>query len=151
MKSWFLATAIMTGMAMNAGPALAHDDAKSTAQKAAHGGQLRQAGGYFYELVVAREATTAKDSPVIVHVTDAGGKKVSTAGASGTATLLTGKLKASVALKPDGDNRLKGLARYAASPDMKVVAAVTLAGRQPEQARFTPLSPAQDGNADHKH
>lgn len=151
MKSVLLAVAIVAGTTMAVTPAWAHDDATLSAQKAANGGQLRMAGPYHYELVVARDARAGKESPVVVYVTDHAGKKMPTAGASGNATILSGKLKASAALKPDGDNRLKGVATYVASADTKVVVAVTMPGKPPEQARFTPLAVAQDGHADHQH
>lgn len=136
-------------LAINATPALAHDDATLDAMKSANGGQLRMAGIYHFELVVAKDAKTAKENPVLVYVTDHVGNKIATAGASGTATLLAGKQKASVTLKPDGDNRLKGVASYAATPGMKVVLAITLPGQPPEQARFTPLAGAPDEHANH--
>lgn len=136
-------------LAINATPALAHDDATLDAMKSANGGQLRMAGIYHFELVVAKDAKTVKDNPVLVYVTDHVGNKIATAGASGTATLLAGKQKASVALKPDGDNRLKGVASYAATPGMKVVLAITLPGQPPEQARFTPLAGAPDEHMHH--
>ena len=135
---------VVLTMALSAAPALAHGDAKSDTAKTPNGGQLRQAGPYHYELVAARDGTDAKESLVLVYVTDEGGKKVSTAGASGTATILSGKAKATATLVPDGDNRMKGGARYAPTPDMKVVVSITLSGKQPEQARFTPLAVAKD-------
>lgn len=140
--------------------AFAHGDEAMAGQKAPNGGQLRQAGVHHFELVVARDSKEAKDNPVVVHVTDHAGTKVSTVGAGGTATLLGGKTKTSVTLTPDGDNRLKGVGKYASTPDMKVVVSVTLAGKPAEQARFTPLVPmatsaasaaAKDGHMDHKH
>lgn len=136
-------------LAVSATPALAHDDATLDAMKSANGGQLRMAGIYHFELVVAKDAKAAKENPVLVYVTDHVGKKIATAGASGTATLLAGKQKTSVTLKPDGDNRLKGVANYVATSDMKVVLAITLAGQPPEQARFTPLAAAPDEHANH--
>lgn len=160
MNNAFLASLIFAGVAFASGAASAHDDAALAAQKAPNGGQLRQAGPFHYELVVAKDATEAKESAVIVYVTDHEGKKVQTVGASGTATLLAGKQKASAALKPDGDNRLKGSARYTASADMKAIIAVTIAGKAAEQARFTPLAAsaggaalaaANDGHSDHRH
>lgn len=138
-------------LAASATPAFAHDDATLDAVKAPNGGQLRMAGSYHYELVVAKDATEAKENVVLVFVTDHAGQKISTTGASGSATILVGKLKASATLKPDGDNRLKGFAKYASMPDMKVVVSVTLAGQQAEQARFTPLVAAQEGHMEHKH
>ncbi len=150
-------TAAMLTAAMTAPAVLAHSDEVLDMQKAANGGQLRMAGIYHLELVVARDSKEAKDNPVLVFVTDHAGTKVSTVGAGGTATLLAGKQKASVKLVPDGDNRLKGVGKYASTPDMKVVVSVTVAGKTAEQARFTPLAPmapaaaAKDGHTDHKH
>ena len=140
--------AVLLGLTFVTGFVLAHDDAYLDTQKAPNGGQLRMAGPYHYELVLAKNATAAQENPVVVYVTDHAGAKIPTAGASGTATILAGKLKATAALQSDGDNRLKGVAKYAAMPDTKVVVSVTLAGKQPEQARFTPLAVARD---EHKH
>ncbi|MCC2866229.1 MAG: hypothetical protein LK562_00285 [Candidatus Accumulibacter phosphatis] len=135
-----------------AGPTLlAHTDDVLETQKAPNGGQLRMAGVYHYELVVAKDSKEAKDNAVVVYVTDHDGKKVATSGASGTATILAGKAKATATLAPDGDNRLKGMAKYLSSPDMKVVVSITVPGKAAEQARFTPLAAAKDGHTDHKH
>lgn len=142
--------AILAGvltMALSAAPVFAHDDAQLDKVKTPNGGQLRQAGPYHYELVTASDGTDAKESPIVVYVTDDGGKKVSTAGASGTATILSGKVKATATLAPDGDNRMKGAARYAPAPGMKVVVSIVLPGKQPEQARFTPLAVAKDAHS----
>ena len=137
-----LATALT--LASGATSALAHNDAPHPdTLKAAHGGQLGVAGIYSYELVVVKDAKDGKESPVVVYVTDHAGQKIPTAGASGTATILAGKLKASLTLQPDGDNRLKGIAKYAATPDMKVVVSITLSGKPPEQTRFTPMAVAK--------
>lgn len=143
--------AMLAAIAISAAPAYAHDDAHLATVKAPNGGQLRQAGPYHYELVTARDATDAKESPVLVYVTDDGGKKLATAGANGTATILSGKAKATATLVPDGDNRMKGAAKYASTPGMKVVVSIALSGKPPEQARFTPLAVAKDGHTDHKH
>lgn len=142
-----IAAACVLGLA--GAPLLAHEGAVLDTMQAPHGGQLRTAGIYHYELVVSRDSKEAKDNPVTVYVTDHAGAKISTAGASGTATLLVGKQKTSVTLTPDGENRLKGTGKYASDPGMKAIVAVTLAGKPVAQARFTPL--AQDGHGDHKH
>lgn len=152
MKSVPLA-AVLLGLtfATGAATALAHGDAAPDTQKAPNGGQLRQAGPYHYELVLVKDARETNENPVVVFVTDQAGQKVPTAGASGTATILAGKLKAASTLQSDGDNRMKGFAKYASTPDMKVVVSIALAGRQAEQARFTPLAVAKDTHTDHKH
>ena len=143
--------AVLAGLTFAAGAALAHDDAYLDTQKAPNGGQLRMAGPYHYELVLVKDAKEAQENPVVVSVSDHAGQKIPTAGAAGTATILAGKLKAAATLKPDGDNRMKGVAKYASTPDTKVVVSITLAGKQPEQARFTPLAVAKDTHTDHTH
>lgn len=140
--------------------AFAHSDEYLDTQKTPNGGQQRMAGIYHFELVVAKDSKEARDNPVIVYVTDHANAKIPTVGAGGTATILANKQKASVTLVPDGGNRLKGVGKYASTPDMKVVVSVTVAGKAPEQARFTPLAPmapaapaapTKDGHTDHKH
>jgi hypothetical protein len=143
--------AVLLGLTFAAGAALAHDDAYLDTQKAPNGGQLRMAGPYHYELVLTKNAAAAQENPVVVFVTDHAGARIPTEGAKGSATILAGKTKSTAELKPDGDNRLKGVAKYAATPGMKVVVSITLAGKQPEQARFTPLAVAKDTHTDHTH
>ncbi|PKO72080.1 MAG: hypothetical protein CVU20_03810 [Betaproteobacteria bacterium HGW-Betaproteobacteria-14] len=143
--------AVLLGLTFVAGGVLAHDDAYLDTQKAPNGGQLRMAGPYHYELVVVKDAKEAKENAIVVYVTDHAGQKVLTEGASGTATILAGKLKATSTLKPDGDNRMKGLAKYASTPDMKVVVSITLSGKPAEQARFTPIKTNLAANSEHKH
>ncbi len=148
---------IFSAAMLTGATALAHSDDVLDTQKAPNGGQLRMAGIYHFELVVARDSKEARDNPVLVFVTDHAGAKIPTVGAGGTATILAGKQKASVKLVPDGDNRLKGIGQYASAPDMKIVVSVTMAGKPAEQARFTPLAPmapkaaAKDAHMDHKH
>lgn len=150
MKNLLLAATTSAFMLASQG-LLAHSDEHLATQKAPNGGQQRLAGAYHFELVVARDSKEDKENSLVVHVTDHAGARVSTAGASGTATILSGKTKVTTALVPDGDNRMKGSARYAATPEMKVVLSVTLPGKVAEQARFTPLAVAKDGHTDHKH
>jgi ubiquitin len=99
------------------------------------------AGPQHCELVV-KNSKTAQDNAIAVYVTDHAGTKIATAGATGSVTLLAGKSKASVELKPAGDNVLEGRAVYASTPDLKAVVSITLAGQPAQQARFTPLAKA---------
>lgn len=115
--------------------AFAHTDEYLDTQTAPHGGQLRMVQQYHYELVV-------KANEVSVYVTDHGGKKFDTRGATGTATLLSGKSKASVKLMPAGDNQMKGSGKFELAPDMKVVVSIALAGQPALQGRFTPMQKA---------
>jgi len=136
--------------ALAAAPVLAHDDATLDTVAAPHGGQLRMAAGYHLELVVAPDASADKDHAVAVYVTDHAGAPQPAAGLSATALIQSGGKRAAVALKPDGDNRLSGVGRYQAGPDMKVVVSLVQADKPPLQARFTPLAkPVQHAQHDH--
>lgn len=150
MKTLFPAMIILA--ATFTGPAaLAHTDEYLDMQKTPNGGQLRMAGPYHYELVVAMDNREASEKPVVVHVTDHAGARVATAGAAGTAIILTGKARITVHLKPEGDNRMKGIGKYASLPDMKVVVSISLPGKPAEQARFTPLETRQQNPGVHRH
>lgn len=152
MKKTGVLAAVTLGLVWGSGYVHAHgDEVHAEAPKAAHGGQVQAAGANFLELVVAKNSKEAGDNPVVVFLTDGHGKKLASAGAAGTATLLVGKDKTVVTLSPDGDNRMKGSGKYASNPGMKAIVAITLPGKAPEQARFTPLAPAGDGHADHTH
>ncbi len=120
--------------------AFAHSDEYLDTQTAPHGGQLRTVQQYHYELVVKADA-------VSVYVTDHGGKKFDTLGATGTATLLSGKGKASVQLMPAGDNQMKGSGKFELAPDMKVVVSIALAGQTALQGRFTPMQKAPSASS----
>lgn len=131
--------------------ALAHDDAWLDRQRAPHGGQLRMAGSLHYELVTRKDAVASRDSAVVVYVTDHAGTPVPTEGATGTAAIVAGGTRASAALVPDGGNRMKGVARYAHAPDMKVVVSITLSGGKPEEANFTPGARTADAHTGASH
>lgn len=151
MKKIGVVAAISMGLLLGAGYVHAHsDEMHAEAPKAANGGQVQAAGGNFIELVVMKNSKEVSENPVLVFLTDGHGKKLPSAGVTGTATLLSGKDKALVTLVPDGDNRMKGAGRYASNPTLKAIVAITLPGKATEQARFTPLV-ADDGHKDHKH
>ncbi|MDP2827439.1 MAG: hypothetical protein Q8O37_02410 [Sulfuricellaceae bacterium] len=146
MKNFILAAALFGSTS-----AFAHTDEYLDAQKAPNGGQLRMAGVHHFELVVAKNSPDAKDQPVMVYLSGHDGRQVSSTGASGSATILSGKQKTKITLQPDGDNRLKGTGKYASTPDMKVIVSIALPGKTAEQAKFTPLAPIQDDHAGHQH
>ena len=129
--------------------ALAHDDATLDKMNAPHSGQLRMVGVHHFELVIAKNNKEAKSSPVDVYITDHSGTKIPSAGATGTATILTGKNKSVVKLKAVGDNKLTGTGRYAYIPETKVIVAVTFADKTTGQARFTPATASS--TAAHNH
>ena len=149
LQTLMIAAAVFSGT-----PAMAHDDATLDKMAAPHGGQLRMAGVYHFELVVAKDSKEVKDNPVLVYLTDHADKKVPSAGTRGTVTILAGKEKTTVQLLPDGDNKLKGSGRYASDPAMKAIVSITFADGKTEQTRHEPLKNAPapaDPHAGHKH
>lgn len=134
----FAAAAVAITAAFIVTPALAHDDATLDAMKAPNGGQLRMAGPYHFELVLAKDAKGAKAAPVKVYLTDHGGNKVAVAGATGSAVLLAPAGKVTVPLAVVGDH-LEGSGAYAADPATKALVSVKFADGKSEQARFEPF------------
>lgn len=117
--------------------------------QAPHGGQLRMAGAYHLELVLAPSDVPPAQRPVRVYVTDHAGTAQPTAGAQGSVTLLSGKRKTTIALTPGGDNVLQGTGSYALAPNLKAVVSITLPGQAALQARFTPLAKLSTTHAGH--
>ena len=152
MEKWAVGAAVAVGLLLGSGTLHAHgDEVHAEVPKAANGGQVQRAGVNFLELVVVKNSKEVGDNPVTVFVTDDHGKKLPSAGATGTATLLSGKDKVVVTLTPDGDNRMKGVGQYASHPALKAIVAITLPGKATAQARFTPMAGNADGHIDHKH
>ena len=106
--------------------------------KGSNGGQVKDAGKHHLELVV-------KENTLFVYMMDGKNQKIVTKGASGTATVLSGKNTANVKLEPSGENALSGSGKFESTPDMKVVVSLTLPGQDPIQARFTPMEKAKTG------
>ena len=153
MQRTLISSLVMVAALVSVGnSAFAHDDGALDKISGPNGGQLRMAGSYHFELVVAKDSKQAKDNPVSVYLTDHGEKKVAATGASGTATILAERAKITVPLVPAGDNKLTGIGKYASDPQMKVVVSITFADKTSEQARVTPVTTAvSDGHRDHKY
>jgi hypothetical protein len=140
--------ALLCSLAVLAAPwAHAHSDEYLDSQPTPHGGQMHMAGAYHFELVLVKDSKEARDNTVLVYITDHAMQKIPSAGASGNVTLLWGKEKSSAVLKADGDNRLKGTARYASLADLKAVVTISFPGKTTEQARFTPLAKSMSSAA----
>jgi len=122
----FFSLALLCSFAVSA-----HDDAYLDKQKSPHGGQVRMAGIYHFELVLSPKQVT-------VYVTDHAGMAVKTEEAQGSVVILANKQKASLELKAAGENMLQASGDYASSPEMKAVVSIKLKGQEMQQARFTP-------------
>lgn len=113
---------IAAGMAFSA-PAFAHG------AKPKHGGTVQSAADLSFELV-------AKDGKAVIYIDDHDVAK-STAGATGSLTVLSGGKKSEVALEPAGDNTLASKTAVQLTPGTKAVASITLPGKEPISVRFS--------------
>lgn len=156
MKLLFWLVSVCAVLALSSGSAVAHDDKYFDSVKSPHGGQTRMAGVYHFELVMVTDNKAAKESEVVVYVTDHAGKAISTKGASGSLLLVQGASKVSVNLTPDAENRLVGKASYASTANLKGALTVTMENKPAEQARFTPfakpkMTTAKKEEGEHAH
>jgi hypothetical protein len=119
-------------------PVFAHTDEHFDHVKTPHGGQMRMAGPFHLELVVQGDA-------VVVYVSDHADAEMATAGASGVATVVTGKDKVEVPLAPAGGNMLRGRGPLKLQKKTQVMVRVSVPGRGEGEARFQP------GSTAHKH
>jgi hypothetical protein len=115
--------------------ALAHDDATLDATAAPHGGQLRMAGPYHFELVLT-------PGMVLVYLTDHGGNKLPATGASGSATVKAAGTAVDIPLKSAAGNLLTGYGKFDSQPDTKVIVSVSFPGQPAEIAHFAPWQKA---------
>ena len=143
------AIVMMLGATLLASNVMAHDDDTLDKMKTPNGGQARMAGMYHFELLMNKDSKGNKEEKFTVFVTDHAWTKFSTKGATGTATILSGKNKSTVALTVGEDNQLIGMAKYVAKPDLKVVLAISMNGKPAEQAKFTPFKVVKA--EEHKH
>jgi hypothetical protein len=117
-----------------------HDHAK----RGANGGEVVDAGPYHLELVV-------KDQELMLYVLDENNAKVAVKDAKATATVMSAGGKATIPLAPAGDNVLKGTGKFEPKEDMRVLLSLTLAGKNVQQVRFTPLHKEGGDHKGHGH
>ena len=150
-QNLFTQLTIAVTLAVLSTTAMAHDDATLYKMRAPHSGQLRMVGIHHFELVITKDNKEAKSSPVDVYITDHAGTKVPTVGATGIATILTGKNKSTVKLAAVGDNKLAGTGNYAYNSETKVVVVITFADKTTGQAKFTPATAMSSSMHDEMH
>lgn len=145
-SSGFLAAAAAALLLFIASFAFAHDDAYLATLKAPHGGELRMAGPYHYELVAGVAESDSSGNAIAVYVTDHAGNPVSTKGARGVVRA-AGRKGSSVELVPDGGNRMKAGGSITWMDDATVIVSITVAGAQPAQAQFMTRATGTPGSA----
>lgn len=135
--------------------AFAHTDEYLDTVVGPNGGQLRMAGAYHFELVLAKDAKAGAASAVKLYLLDHGNNPQPAKDAKATVLMVSGKAKAKTELTPKGDNLLAGSAEYTAAEDLKAVVNISIKtehGEVTEQAMFTPFKPVPaKAEAEHEH
>lgn len=150
-----IATATLVGMLWT-GVTQAHTDDYLDSVGGKHGGQLRMAGPWHFELVLDKTADGQKPAPVTVYLTDHGDNAIATTGASSKITIISNNKPVQVQLTEKAPNMLVGEAVYKAQPELKAVVQLTLKGES-QNARFAPFAkpateqPKQDEGHHHHH
>lgn len=98
--------------------------------KPRHGGLIREAGGFVFELKVAPKEIT-------VWVTDEADKPVPTTGSTAKVTLIPdATLRAEVPLEPAGDNRFRASGEFAIKPGSSAMLDVVVGGKPVAKLRY---------------
>ncbi len=122
LKSILIATLFCSSFATGVFAAGNHD------HTAKHGGIVAEGKEFDAELV-------AKPDLITVHIGDHG-KPLSTKGARGKITLLSGSEKTDAELTPAGDSRMEAKGKFNVNKGTKVVIVVTLEGKRSGTVRF---------------
>lgn len=135
MKTSMIAAAIAATL-MLCQPLWAHTDASLDAMPSPHGGQVRAAGPYHFELL-------AKDGELLLYVTDHAWQEIKTDGGEGKANIQQGKTgsKVTVTLEPSQQNMFTGGGEFQVTQDTVIVVFIKLPEQDAYGAKFTPLKP----------
>lgn len=109
---------------------LAHSNEYLETITGVHGGKLRMAEQYHFEMVLS-------NGEVRMWVTDHGDTPQSTAGATGNVKLITSAGIVTIKLTPGGENTLIGKdLKVNPGASAKAIVTVTMKGQKPLQTRF---------------
>ena len=98
--------------------------------KPKHGGVVKEAGGFVYELV----ATPAQ---IVVHVTDEADKPVPVRGSTAKVTLIDSGTRLEVLLTAGTDNRHSASGMFPVKPGMSALLDVAVGGKPVAKLRYT--------------
>ena len=97
--------------------------------KPKHGGQIRETGGFVYEL---KASTTS----IAVFVTDEADKPVPTRGSTAKVTLIDSGSRVEVPLSPAGDNRFEASGSFPVRPGVNALLEVAVGGKNVAKLRY---------------
>jgi len=110
----------------------AHPGSLAQAPRAAHGGDLRLAGPFWLELVVAKGSLT-------VYVSNRSGAPIDASTGKGTAVVHTDGKSTRIELKPGGGDRLVGKGRVKVKRTTVIFVTAALRGEKAHRAVFRPF------------
>lgn len=146
-----LGLSLVFGATMLVTPASAHTDEYLDSVPGKHGGQVRMAGPWHFELVLDKQADGSKPAAVTVYLMDHGNQPIATQGANSKITIISQNKPVQVELTAKAPNVLVGEAVYKAEPGLKAVVQLMLNG-EAQNARFTPMAKdAASAESQHDH
>jgi hypothetical protein len=145
-----LSLSVLLASAIAATSVFAHSNEYLDTVAGKHGGQLRMAGPWHFELVLDKQADGSKAMPVTVYLTDHGDQPIATQGAVSKVTIISQNKPVQVTLTTKAPNLLVGEAVYKAEPALKAVVQLTLNGES-QNARFTPMANKPAKAESHQH
>ena len=97
--------------------------------KPRHGGQIRETGGFVYEL-------KASATSIAVWVTDEADKPVPTRGSTAKVTLIDSGMRVEVPLAPAGDNRFEASGDFPVRPGVGALLDIAVGGKSIAKLRY---------------
>lgn len=128
-------------MVLVASMARAHDDATLDRMPSPHGGQVRMAGPFHFELVIEPER-------LVLHVMDHANQSVSAADGRATAKITTSAGTETIELLPIADSTLGAEATVEPLAGAELDITVSLPGQRAWSVTFTPSSVSPPANPD---
>ncbi|WP_273431069.1 hypothetical protein [Chitinibacter tainanensis] len=119
----------------------AHDEATMAAMKAPHGGQLKMAGWYHFELV-------QQGRKAVLYITDHAGVAKPSAGVKGELSTVSNGKTQTLTLSPAKPNLLQGQWASAPAKGATIQAKITFPDGRSEQTSFGPAA-AMDHSQHH--
>lgn len=98
--------------------------------KPKHGGVVKEAGGFVYELVV-------NPAEIVVHVTDEADKPVPVRGSTAKVTLIDSGTRVEVPLVPGADNRHAATGTFPVKRGMSALLDIAVGGKPVAKLRYT--------------
>jgi len=98
--------------------------------KPKHGGLIREAAGFVYELV-------ANPTEIVVHVTDEADKPVPVRGSTARVTLIDSGTRVEVPLAAGDNNRHSATGSFPVKPGMSALLEVAVGGKPVARLRYT--------------